>query len=132
LETDAAVTMKRVLVMDDEEMLRNLAEKMLEKLGYAVETAKDGTDAIEFYKKKKDLGEPFDAVILDLTIKGGMGGEQTIQELLKIDPDVKAIVSSGYSNDPGVVHYTEHGFCGVVAKPYRIDEIRQKLEEILG
>ena len=78
--------MKRVLLMDDEEMLRNLARQMLERQGYVVETVKDGVEAVEAYKKQKVSGEAFDAVILDLTIKGGMGGEETIRELLKIDP----------------------------------------------
>jgi len=82
-------SIQRVLVMDDEESLRNLAQRMLERLGYRVETVKDGLEAIEAYKKQKDSVEPFDAVILDLTIKGGMGGEQTIRELIKIDPGVK-------------------------------------------
>ncbi|MBT3368293.1 MAG: PAS domain S-box protein, partial [Nitrospina sp.] len=98
-------TIKRILVMDDEEMLRTLAQKMLERLEYKVETVKDGMEAIEKYKKHMDSGEPFDGVILDLTIKGGMGGAQAIKELIKIDPDVKAIVCSGYSNDPVLANY---------------------------
>ena len=80
-------TIRRILVMDDEESLRNLAQKMLERLGYKVETVKDGVEAIETYKKHMDSGEPFDGVILDLTIKGGMGGDQAIKELIKIDPE---------------------------------------------
>ncbi|MCF8129929.1 MAG: PAS domain S-box protein [Deltaproteobacteria bacterium] len=127
---DSAFPMKRLLVMDDEEMLRYLAEKMLEKLGYAVETAKDGMEAIEFYKKQKDLGQPFDAVILDLTIKGGMGGEQTIQELLKINPDVKAIVCSGYFNDPVMSDFEKYGFVGALAKPYEKKALKEVLERI--
>jgi len=127
---NTASPVKRVLVMDDEEMLRNLAEKMLEKLGYAVETAKDGMEAIEFYKKQKDLGQPFDAVILDLTIKGGMGGEQTIQELLKINPDVKAIVCSGYFNDPVMSNFEKYGFMGALAKPYEKKALKKTLERL--
>ena len=106
------LTTKRILVMDDEESLRNLAQRMLERLEYKVETAKDGVEAIETYEKHMDSGEPFDGVILDLTIKGGMGGEQTIRELMKIDPNVKAIVCSGYFNDPVLANYEEYGFRG--------------------
>ena len=115
--------------MDDEESLRNLAQKMLERLGYEVETVKDGVEAIETYKKHMDSGEPFDGVILDLTIKGGMGGEQTIQELMKIDPNVKAIVCSGYFNDPVMANYEEHGFRGAMAKPYQKADLERCFEE---
>ena len=125
-------TIQRILVMDDEEMLRNLAQKMLERLGYEVETVKDGVEAIETYKKHMDLGEPFGGVILDLTIKGGMGGAQAIKELIKIDPGVKAIVCSGYFNDPVLANYPEHGFRGAMAKPYLKKDIELILEKILG
>ncbi len=117
--------------MDDEEMLRTLAQRMLERLGHEVETVKDGDEAIEAYKKQKDSVEPFDAVILDLTIKGGMGGEQTIRELIKIDPGVKAIVCSGYFNDPVLANYEEHGFRGAMAKPYQMADLESVLKKIL-
>ena len=113
-------------------MIRKLAGNVLGKMGFETAFACNGEEALAAYEAAMTAGEPFDLVILDLTVKGGMGGKETIRQLRLMDPDVKAIVSSGYSNDPGVVHYTEHGFCGVVAKPYRIDEIRQQLEEILG
>ena len=122
----------KILVMDDEAMIRKLAGNVLGKMGFATAFACNGEEALAAYEAAMTAGEPFNLVILDLTVKGGMGGKETIRQLRLMDPDVKAIVSSGYSNDPGVVHYTEHGFCGVVAKPYRIDEIRQQLEEILG
>ncbi len=125
------LTTKRILVMDDEESLRILAQKMLERLGYEVETVKDGVEAIETYKKHMDSGEPFDGVILDLTIKGGMGGEQTIRELMKIDPNVKAIVCSGYFNDPVMANYEEHGFRGAMAKPYQKADLESVLKKIL-
>jgi two-component system, cell cycle sensor histidine kinase and response regulator CckA len=132
LAKNSKLLMKRVLVMDDEEMLRNLTEKMLERLGYTVETVEDGLKAVEVYKKQMDSSEPFDAVILDLTIKGGMGGEGTIFELRKIDPDVKAIVSSGYFNDPVMAHFERYGFKGALAKPYNKDDLERVLKEILG
>ena len=123
---------RSILVMDDEEMLRNLAQKMLERLGYKVETVKDGVEAIETYKKHMDSGEPFDGVILDLTIKGGMGGVQAIKELIKIDPDVKAIVCSGYFNDPVLANHEEHGFRGAMAKPYQMADLEQVLKKVIG
>ncbi len=131
-EDNGAFPVRRVLVMDDEEMLRNLAEKMLEKLGFVVETVKDGQEAIEACRKQKGLGEPFDAAILDLTIKGGMGGEQAIGELLKIDPKIKAIVSSGYFNDPVMSDFQKWGFVGAMAKPYEKKTLKELLESILG
>ena len=125
------LTTKRILVMDDEESLRILAQKMLERLGHEVETVKDGVEAIETYEKHMDSGEPFDGVILDLTIKGGMGGEQTIRELMKIDPNVKAVVCSGYFNDPVLAHFEEYGFRGAMAKPYQKDDLESVLKTIL-
>ena len=124
-------TIQKILVMDDEEMLRTLTQMMLERFGYEVETVKDGVEAIEKYKKHMDSGEPFDGVILDLTIKGGMGGAQAIKELIKIDPDVKAIVCSGYSNDPVLANYEEHGFRGAMAKPYQMADLESVLKKIL-
>ena len=127
---DKASPVKRVLVMDDEEMLRKLARQMLERMGYAVETVKDGVEAIALYKSQKDSGEPFDAVILDLTIKGGMGGEQTIRELLEINPDVKAIVSSGYFDDPVMSDFKKYGFMGALPKPYEKKALKEVLERL--
>lgn len=125
-------SIQRVLVMDDEEMLRKLSIQMLKRLGYAAETVKNGVEAIDAYKKQKDSDEPFDMVILDLTIKGGMGGEQAIRELLKIDPHVKAIVSSGYSNDPVIADFGAYGFQGTIPKPYREEDLKKALERILN
>jgi PAS domain S-box-containing protein len=127
---DKASPVKRVLVMDDEEMLRKLARQMLERMGYAVETVKDGVEAIAAYKSQKDSGEPFDAAILDLTIKGGMGGEQAMRELLKIDPGIKAIVSSGYFNDPVMSDFQKYGFKGAMPKPYEKSTLKKVLEKL--
>ena len=95
----------KILVMDDEEILRDFTSRILTKSGYDVELSSDGVEAIQRYRDAKDSGCPFDAVIMDLTVSGGMGGKKTIRELLKIDPDIKAIVSSGYSNDPIMANY---------------------------
>lgn len=122
----------KILVMDDEAMIRTLAGNMLAKLGYEAAFARNGEEALAAYETARAEGRPFDLVILDLTVKGGMGGKETMQRLRECDPDVKAIVSSGYANDPGVTHFAAYGFAGVVAKPYRFDEIRRQLDAILG
>ncbi|MBL0714202.1 MAG: response regulator, partial [Desulfosarcina sp.] len=122
----------RILVMDDEEMIRNLTGNILSRLGYEPAFARHGDEAIAQYRDALAKGKPFDAVILDLTVKGGLGGKETIQQLLAIDPAVRGIVSSGYANDPGITNYRDYGFCAVVAKPYRIKEISDQLEQVLG
>jgi CheY-like chemotaxis protein len=121
----------RILVMDDEEVVRDVAGIMLKRIGYDVEFADDGAEALELYKKAEESGQPFDAVIVDLTIQGGMGGEQMIKKLLEIDPNVKAIVSSGYSTDAIMSNFKQYGFSGVVTKPYRIAELSETLYKVL-
>ena len=121
----------RVLVMDDEELVRSVAGEMLKMIGYEVEFAINGLEAIEKYRKAKIRGEVFDCVILDLTVPGGMGGEELIKELIKIDSGVKAIVSSGYSNNPIMANYRDYGFSGVVPKPYKIKELSKVLYEVI-
>ncbi|MFA5111257.1 MAG: ATP-binding protein [Desulfobaccales bacterium] len=121
----------RVLVMDDEEMVRQVLGRILAHLGYQAELASDGSEAIEKFVKAQAEGRPFATVILDLTVPGGMGGKDAIKELLKIDPQVKAIVSSGYSDDPIMAGFQEYGFRGVVAKPYRMPELSKILHEII-
>jgi len=121
-----------ILVMDDEESIRDIAGAMLNSLGYNVVFAKNGDQAIDEYRKALDKGKPFNAVILDLTIRGGLGGTQTIKKLLGMDSRVKGIVSSGYSNDPAMADYKFYGFSGVVAKPYSIQELGQELAKVLA
>lgn len=120
---------KKILFMDDQSYIQNVARRMLMYLGYEVKFASDGAETIELYKKAKELGRPFDAVILDLTIPGGMGGKCAIQKLVEVDPDVKAIISSGYSNDPIISEYKQYGFSGVVTKPYTINELSDTLNQ---
>ena len=122
----------RVLFMDDDEAVNATARKMLEHLGFAVECALDGEQAVKLYERGRREGAPFDLVILDLTIPGGMGGKKTIEKLIAVDPDVRAIVSSGYSNDMIMANFSDFGFKGVIAKPYRIDELAQVLEQVMG
>jgi two-component system cell cycle sensor histidine kinase/response regulator CckA len=121
----------RVLVMDDEEMIRDLVGRILRSLGYEVEFSQDGAEAIEIYKKAMASEEPFDAVVLDLTVRGGMGGKAAIRKLVEIDPNVKGIVSSGYCDDPVMTDFTKYGFSGVVSKPYTVNELGETLNKIL-
>jgi len=122
----------RILVMDDEEILRNVAERMLQEIGYEVECVRDGTEALERYEKARQAGQAFDAVLMDLTIPGGMGGKETIKELLKIDPAAVVVVSSGYSNDPIMSSYEKYGFHGVVSKPYRIEQLSWVVRNVIS
>ncbi len=121
----------KILLMDDEQNVRQTTGAVLARLGYTVEFAEDGVQAIEHYQHAREAGAPFDAVIMDLTIPGGMGGKDAVQKLLQIDPDLKAIVSSGYSNDPIMAEYSKYGFRGVVAKPYRINDLGETLQKVL-
>ncbi len=121
----------KILVMDDEEMIRAVAGQMLTRIGYAVEFAANGEEAIEYFEEARMSGAPFDAVILDLTIPGGMGGLKAIERLREIDPEVIAIVSSGYSDDPVLADYEKYGFQGALPKPYKIFELSEVLHEVI-
>ena len=119
--------------MDDEKLVREVAGRMLRHIGYEdIEFAVDGAEAIKLYKAALESGNPFSVAVLDLTIAGGMGGEETIRELLKIDPGVKAIVSSGYIDDPVMAKCKDYGFSGIVSKPYTIDELRKAIQDVIG
>jgi len=122
----------RVLVMDDEPNILNFSHVALKRLGYEVELARDGAEALRRYREAAEAGKPFDAVIMDLTIPGGMGGKEAIKHLLELDSQAKAIVSSGYSNDPVMAEFQKYGFRGVVAKPYEIRELARVLHEVIG
>ena len=121
----------KVLVMDDEEPIQKFLKLLLNRLGYAADCACDGKEAVRMYQQAKETGYPFDAVIMDLTIPGEMGGREAVEELKKIDPKVKAIVSSGYSSDPIMADFKQYGFIGVLSKPYRIEDLNQLLRHIL-
>ena len=112
-------------------MVRNFVLKALKSFGNDVDEASNGTEAIEKYKKAMKSGKPFDVVIMDLTIPGGMGGQVAIKKLLEIDPDAKAVVSSGYANDPVISNFEAYGFKGFISKPYKLDELNKVLTEVL-
>ena len=121
----------KILVMDDEEMILDIANQMLAHLGYEIELARDGTEAVELYAKAMKSRQPFGAVILDLTVPKGMGGKEAVKKLLEIDPHVKAVVSSGYCEDPIMINCEAYGFADSVAKPYSIKSLKETLTKIL-
>ena len=123
---------RRVLVMDDEAPICELAAELLGRAGYAVGTAADGEEAIRLYRDALGSGQPFDVVILDMTVRGGMGAREAVQRLLKIDPAVRAIVSSGYSQDTTMNRHHDFGFCGAVNKPYSVGELTQEIERAIA
>jgi CheY-like chemotaxis protein/anti-sigma regulatory factor (Ser/Thr protein kinase) len=120
----------RLLIMDDEDIVLNVTEKMLQKLGYRVSRAKNGEEAVALYREAFERGDPFNIVIMDLTIPGGMGGQKALEAIRAFDPHVRAIVSSGYSNDPVMANYRDYGFCGVVTKPFRFNELAAALSKL--
>ncbi|MFH2044179.1 MAG: ATP-binding protein [Pseudomonadota bacterium] len=122
----------RILVMDDDVSLRKTVGGILEILGYEPEFAKNGAEAIGMYKDAKERKKPYDAVILDLTIPGGMGGKEAIKKLLEIDPEVKAIVYSGYSDDPVMANFKKYGFKGMLPKPFGSQSLSKVLNEVLN
>jgi len=123
---------KRVLAMDDEKEVRKILEEVLKDEGYEAAFARDGSEAIKLYQEAKEAQRPFDAVILDLTVPGGMSGKETIKRLLEMDPEVKAIVSSGYHKDPIMLKFKEYGFKVALAKPYKISTLRRVLSGVTG
>jgi PAS domain S-box-containing protein len=121
----------RILVMDDEEEIRHLCYDLLSDFGYEVVCVSEGSEAIEEYRKAQKAGRPFDLVILDLTIPGGMGGKETIERLLAVDPGVKAVVSSGYSANPVMSEYKSFGFTGVLQKPFDFPSLGALVDRII-
>ncbi len=122
----------RVLIMDDEEEMRETTASMLERLGYDVEHATEGAEAVEKYRVAREDGTPFDAVIMDLTIPGGMGGKEAVRKLLAVDRNARVIASSGYSDDPVMADFLTFGFQDVVVKPYRIRDLSEVMARVLG
>nr|MDA3832613.1 hybrid sensor histidine kinase/response regulator [Spirochaetales bacterium] len=119
-----------IMVMDDDAMIRDVSLGLLSRLGYSVILAEDGKEAIRLYQS--DDVEKIDVIIMDLTIPGGMGGKDAVQEILKLNPLAKVIVSSGYSNDPIMANYAEYGFCAALDKPYQLQNLITVLERVLA
>ena len=122
----------KILVMDDEDIVLKSTGELLQKIGFTVETAIDGFETIELYKEAMQANHPFDLVILDLIVPGGLGGQETIRRLLEIDPKIKAVVSSGYSTNPVIAKHKEYGFAGALTKPYRIKELSAMLQKVMA
>jgi signal transduction histidine kinase/ActR/RegA family two-component response regulator len=121
----------RVLLMDDEETVCRVGMEILKRLGYSVESTRDGEEMLARYKQAQEAGEPFDLVITDLTIPGGMGGKEAVAQLMELDPRAKAIVSSGYFNDPVMADFAKFGFLGVIAKPYKVEELAEIVRKLI-
>ncbi|HSE82952.1 MAG TPA: response regulator, partial [Thermodesulfobacteriota bacterium] len=122
----------RILIKDDEEIVREFLGEVLDQLGYEVELTKDGAEAIDLYRRAKENNRAFDAVIMDLTVPTGMGGKEIVIRLLEIDDKVKVIASSGYSNDSVMSDFKKYGFRGAVAKPYNLEELIRALSKVLN
>jgi len=118
----------KVLLMDDEQIILDVTLEVLNYLEYEVMFARDGEAALGLYKNEKEAGRPFDLVILDLSVPEGLGGKETIALLKAYDPAVKAIVSTGHSNDPVVLDFMQYGFSGKLSKPYKISDLKELLE----
>ncbi|MHB9009020.1 MAG: hybrid sensor histidine kinase/response regulator [Limisphaerales bacterium] len=128
----AAPSPGRILVMDDEEGVRIVVGATLQRMGHQVELAEEGQSAVEVYRRAREMGHPFDAVILDLTVRGGMGGREALQALRHLDPGVKAMVMSGYAHDPVVLEYQNHGFKGALAKPFDAEQLQECLAGVMS
>ena len=124
-------TKGKVLLMDDEQIILDVTNEVLKFLGYEVVFAREGASAIDLYKTAKSSDSPFDIVILDLSVPDGMGGKEAIAGLKAFDPTVKAVVSSGYSNDPVVQEFERYGFSGKLTKPYKINDMKAILELLI-
>ncbi len=122
---------RKILLMDDDLSMRKSSNRLLKYLGCEISLAQDGREAIDLYKEALYTGRPFDAVIMDITIPEGMGGEEAIRELIKIDPDVKAIVSTDLSNGSIIANFQKYGFCAPLIKPYGLTELQEVLHEII-
>jgi len=126
------LTKGKILIMDDEEMVRNVTQEILTSFGFQVECARSGFEAIELYRRALSQREPFNVVILDLTVQGSIGGKETLIYLKEIDPNVKAIISSGYTYDPALTAYREYGFEGAITKPFEVDKLIELIENVMA
>jgi CheY-like chemotaxis protein len=121
----------KILLMDDEQVILDVTHDVMKFLGYDVMFAKEGALAIEIFSREKMGGRPFDLVILDLAVPDGMGGREAFEKIRKVDPSVKVVMSSGYTSDPMMTDYAKFGLDGILAKPYRITDIKALLEKLI-
>jgi CheY-like chemotaxis protein len=122
----------KILIMEDDETIRDVTGEMLSHFGYEVAFASDGSEAINLYGGAQEAGAPYDVLIMDLTIPGGMGAKETITKILEIDPQARAIVASGYANDPILAHFRQYGFCDRIVKPYKAEELHETLRRVMA
>ena len=125
------MTPASILLMDDDEMMRIILLQYLQRLGHTGEAAASGSEAIGMYRRAMAAGRRYDAVILDLDIRGGMGGLETVGKLHAVDPDVKAIVASGHANHPVMSNIWDHGFVAMLIKPFRLQDLERVLDKVL-
>lgn len=128
----ARCTNKKILVMDDDRFIRDILGRMIDRLGCRSSLAADGNEAVFLYQEAMDSGHPFDAVIMDLTVPGGMGGKDAVRRILRVDPEATVVVTSGLPNDPILTEYQRFGFRGSVAKPFTFDQIAETLASVLS
>ena len=121
----------RILIMDDEDFIREIATEILQYMGYDAESCADGKEAVECFQKAREIDKPFACIILDLTVPGGMGGKEAAARLRELDPDAVLIVSSGYSNDPIIANYQNYGFNGAIRKPFDADTLARELAKLI-
>ncbi len=121
-----------VIIMDDEKPVRDIALLMLKKLGHEALEAEDGEQLIETYRKRQMSGKPIDIILMDLTVPGAMGGKEAMQQILALAPDARAIVSSGYSNDPVMADYKEYGFKAAVTKPFLLEDLQYAIADVMA
>lgn len=130
-ETAKSLSVSKILIMDDDEIVRDVASKMLTMIGHTAVCASDGQEAVTIYHEALEKQKPFDVVIMDLTVAGGMGGQEAVKKILEIDSHARVIVSSGYSTDPVLANYEEYGFRGRVVKPYLPEDLYQAIQQVL-
>ncbi len=121
----------KVLLMDDEQVILDVTKEVFRFLGYEVMFAREGGAAVDLYNQEKGRGAPFDLIILDLSVPDGIGGKEAFEKLHAADPGAKIVISSGFTNDPMLTDYASYGLSGVLAKPYRITEIKALLEKMI-
>jgi len=131
-QTHTATELGRILFMDDDEHIRALTHNQLENMGYICDLAKNGEEAIQLYRRRLDFNRPYDAVVMDLTIIGGLGGEATFQALRAMHPGVCAIIASGHANEDMTRQFLQLGFSGYLTKPYRVSELSETIRKVLS